>query len=156
MMTSIRLIPCLLTVLIAGCTGAAKQETLPADVQEAKAKAFNAGNAEALVALYTEDCVILQPNDKSMRGHSGVVAVYRTALRQGMKIAVNNEEAEVRGGLAYRMGTYEFTDKNGASMEKGKYIEIWRKQPQTGAWLLSREIWNTDGKPVVTAPTLLQ
>jgi ketosteroid isomerase-like protein len=72
-----------------------------------------------------------------------------------MQVQVKNEETVVSGDMAYRRGTYEYKDRDGASVETGKYLQVWRKF-KDNVWLMSRHAWNTDSRPQVTAPKMIQ
>ncbi len=159
MFSPIRPISALLSVaaliFVAACTSPpAPPETLPDAVVDMWAKAFNAHNAEALAQVYSEDCILMPPGAKALQGRRGVLAFFHDLPRQGMQIAVTNEESEVRGDMAVRRGTYEMKDRDGSTVERGKYLEVWRKQD--GQWLLSRDIWNADEKPQITPPSFVR
>ena len=65
-------------------------------------------------------------------------------------------EAARSGELGYVRGVYETSVKapNGTiSTDKGKYIEIWKKQPD-GSWKLLMDIANSDS-PAAAAPQYL-
>ncbi len=52
-----------------------------------------------------------------------------------------------RHGFAYRRGRYSITltvdGMEGSVGDAGKYVEIWRKEPD-GSWLIDQVIWNSD------------
>ncbi|MBL7738346.1 MAG: DUF4440 domain-containing protein [Chitinophagaceae bacterium] len=47
--------------------------------------------------------------------------------------------------LVVEEGTYNFPDGKGGSVDKGKFIALWKQED--GKWKLYREIWNTDLPP---------
>jgi ketosteroid isomerase-like protein len=47
--------------------------------------------------------------------------------------------------LVVEDGTYNFPDGKGGSVDKGKFIALWKQED--GKWKLYREIWNTDLPP---------
>jgi len=157
MTTAFRLTASLLAfIAVTGFTGCTKvPETMPETSPHAWVKAFNATDATAFVSVYTSDCVVMPPNGLTMEGRQGVMAVFNYALRQGFQVTMNNEETVVSGDMAYRRGAYEYKDRDGESVEQGKYLQIWRKFDKD-VWLLSRHSWNTDSRPRVTPPQMIQ
>lgn len=62
-------------------------------------------------------------------------------------------EVDGRGDLAYVRGRYSMVmalPSQPELSESGKYIEIWRKQPD-GSWKLFRDIFNADAPPAPAA-----
>lgn len=66
----------------------------------------------------------------------------------------NNKEAKIElppgnfygnADLVVEEGSYNFPDGKGGSVDKGKFIAIWKQED--GKWKLYREIWNTDNPP---------
>jgi ketosteroid isomerase-like protein len=47
--------------------------------------------------------------------------------------------------LVVEEGVYNFPDGKGGSVDKGKFIALWKQED--GKWKLYREIWNTDLPP---------
>lgn len=112
---------------------------------------FNAGDAEALAAMYWEDAVLQPPGAPSASG--------RDAIRQFMEgdiaavhaagLTMNIPEAgavHVSGDLAYEAGTYSVTDASGSTVDTGKYLGVF--QERDGKWLYIRDTWNSDGSPM--------
>ena len=122
---------------------------------EAWVKAYNAGNADAVVALYAEDAVVMPPGAPLVRGHAALrqffVKDIAGAQAAGVAFgfgAVN--EVGVSGDLAWHSGTYVVKDKSGATVDTGKYLETWRKSG--GKWRIIRDMWNSDGPAPAAAP----
>jgi ketosteroid isomerase-like protein len=63
-----------------------------------------------------------------------------------------NFRREIYGNedLVVEEGTYNFPDGKGGSIDKGKFIAIWKQED--GKWKLYREIWNTDITPSIEEP----
>lgn len=143
----------LLAIGIVACTQA--PEVMPDTVPQAWVEALNARRPQDLASLYTEDCVVLPPDDPTVKGRQAVMDFYIPLMKYGITIEVANEESETRGDLTFRRGTYALKNKDAEVTERGKYLQIWRKQKE-GAWLLSRDIWNTDEKRQVVPPAMIQ
>ena len=59
-------------------------------------------------------------------------------------------DVSASGDIGYTSGTYQATMNGG--MEKGKYVEIWKKQPG-GEWKVKEDIFNADEAPAAGATT---
>ncbi len=105
-------------------------------------EAFNDHDAQSLAALYTEDAVFLPPNEPAVFGRDAIAATHAELFATGdFKIDIEPLETEIDGQLAYVAGRYRMWTGDGALVDHGKYIEIWR--PVGGEWLISRDIYNS-------------
>jgi len=113
---------------------------------------FVARDFERILTLYTDDAVVMPPNHAEISGH--------VAIREWMASFPKVTRAEffvdeIEGGpdLAYVRGKYAMTLRIGNDQapieDRGKYIEIRRRQPD-GSWLLWRDIFNSDLAPADT------
>lgn len=127
-------------------TRAADEATIRA-VNPAWFKAYNAGDANSIVALYTEDAVVNAPGAPAARGHIAIreffvkdvaaSAAAGTTLHAGPATDVG-----VSGDLGWEWGTFTVTDKSGATVDTGKYVTVLGRKD--GKWLIIRDIWNSD------------
>lgn len=145
---------CLVALLVAstGCrppTPAALPEADQQAIRQADEAAVNAIVAKdwaAWASFFTEDATILPPHGTAVEGRAAIqtwgeafppIAAFQGALT----------EVDGRGDLAYVRGTYSMTvTPPGATApvaDHGKYIGIWRKQPD-GSWKVLRDIFNSD------------
>lgn len=137
---------------LAGC--AKPPEPMPETTAEAWLELFNDRKAQALVAMYTDDCILMPPDEPTITGRQAVMDFYLPLLRHGFTMERANEEAETHTDLTFRRGTYTIKDRHGEVTEQGKYVQLWRRQDD-GKWRLSREIWNTDERRKIKPPTLM-
>ena len=95
---------------------------------------------------YCADAEVYSPNVPAVKG--------REAIRKFFYNGGNNKEAKIElpagtiygdGNLVVEEGTYNFPDGKGGSLDKGKFIALWKQED--GKWKLYREIWNTDIAP---------
>lgn len=104
---------------------------------------FATGDSANFVAHYTSDACINPSNMPQICGSAGINAYFNGGYKmgiRGIKITTN----EVFGGKdgVTETGTYEiFVDKN-VSVDKGKFIVLWKKTD--GKWKMHRDIWNSD------------
>ena len=105
-------------------------------------EAFNSHDAEALAALYTEDAVVLPPNEPAIFGRDAIRATHQEMFAEGdFKIEIEALETVIDGHLAYVAGRYRTWTGGGDLVDRGKYIEIWRAVD--GTWLIHRDIYNS-------------
>lgn len=123
--------------------------SLPAGTLDAWTTAFNSGDQEGLLATYTADTVLMPPNAQQVTGHEGVLQIFGEGLKGGLYATQTTETLEVRGDMAFRAGTFTLADSKGAEIDRGKFIELWRKDAQ-GNWKMSHDMWNSSN-PVAPA-----
>jgi len=105
-------------------------------------EAFNAHNADALASLYSEDAVLLPPNEPAVFGRDAIRATNKELLAdEGIGMELEDLEINIVGDLGYKAGRYRMYSKDGGLLDRGKYIEIWKKTD--GQWLIHRDIWNS-------------
>lgn len=113
------------------------------------AAAAQTKSPDAWLAFYSDDAVVLPPNDK--------IATTRDSMRKPIAellslpgVAVSWQQTKVdvarSGDIAYAYGTYQlsFNDAKGKPVnDQGKILEIWKKQPD-GRWKCAVDTWNSD------------
>jgi uncharacterized protein (TIGR02246 family) len=129
----------------------AADESAVRAVDAAWTKAANAGDANAISALYTSDATLLPPMEPIYKGD---LAKYWGGMTDANTVAIqlNTMAVEGRGDLAYAVGTYTMTltpKTAGAKpmpTEEGKYVEIMKKQAD-GSWKIAYDMWSPNAKP---------
>jgi ketosteroid isomerase-like protein len=107
--------------------------------------AFEARDAGRVSSVYGEDGMILPPNADLIQGTEAIMNFFKGMLDTGATLQLENQESIVDGKLGYRMGLYKVFAKDGAMLDRGKYIEIWRKADNK--WWLYRDTWNSSLPP---------
>jgi uncharacterized protein (TIGR02246 family) len=143
-----------LATLIAasGCTGApapvdtSAEEAALKEATQTWLKAYNAGDADTIVALYTDDAVLMPPHAQVANGKAAIrefiakdAAAARTA---GVKLVPGPATAGVNGDIGWESGSYTVTDASGQSVDSGSYLSMSRKV--NGKWLYVRDTYNSD------------
>ena len=113
--------------------------------------AYNAGDVAALAALYTDDAVLLPPNEVTLTGKDAIRSMYEVTFNQFTgEHSTTSQEIEVAGDWAFGQGAFRvtFTPKDGGEPvdQEGKYIVICQRQPD-GSWKIARLIWNNSIPP---------
>lgn len=130
--------------LVLGFAGSALAKNGRDQIDEAAKtwiKAFEARDAGRVSSVYGEDGMILPPNVDVIQGTEGIMNFFKGMLDTGATLQLENQETLVDGKLGYRMGLYKVFAKDGAMLDRGKYMEVWRKQDDK--WWLYRDTWNT-------------
>lgn len=104
--------------------------------------ALNAGDVEALTAMYAEDCRILPPNGELGQGRAAAAAAFGEMIDAGLTGTLETVEARIAGDIGYRVGTYALQGPDGSQVDRGKFVEVWRQVD--GDWRISNDIWNSD------------
>ncbi len=146
-------------VALAACQSAVQDTTADeaaiAATAPAWAAAFNAGDADALTAMYWDDAVVQPPGVPSATGTAAIrellagdIAAVQSA---GLTMHIPESGAvDVSGDLGYEAGTYSVTDASGATVDTGKYLGVLQKRD--GQWRYVRDTWNSDMAPAPAAP----
>jgi len=105
-------------------------------------KAFNEGDKELGMSVYTDDAILMPPNAKIMSGKSAIGEMFQGSDVTGVTLSLNPIEAYSSGALGFIRGEYTMTALDGATADKGKYIEVHK---QVGdQWYVHRDIYNSD------------
>lgn len=150
-----------LVALVCWLTGNAQAApTAPANETAIRAqttdweKAYNAGDAKAVAALYTEDALLLPPGAPGVHGRAAILAFFTRDIAQskaaGAVFVVNRKtDVGVSGSMGWESGTYTVMVK-GAVVDSGKFLSVSRKE--NGKWLYLRDTWNSDAASAPAAP----
>ncbi len=133
-----------LLVIAVGCT----QGPPSADPSEIHARsaeweaALNAGDIEAVAALYESDARLLPPNAEIQIGADAVRTLFGSMIDAGLTGKLNSLETQIAGDHAYNIGTYTLTAGD-TVVDTGKYMETWHRGDD-GQWRYTNDIWNSD------------
>ena len=110
-------------------------------------QAFYRGDADTISQMYTEDAELLIPEVPLVSGREAIARVWKSILVSGGNtVRVNTEEVQESGDWAYEVGTFTASAPDGAVLNAGKYVVIWKRQA-TGEWKIHRDIFNRDIPP---------
>ena len=111
------------------------------------AEAFGRGDADAVLAVFADQCVTLPPNEPARVGQLAVREWHEAIFEQFSGVAnMTPDETEISGDLAYVRGAYSMSlqaSDGQQATDQGKFIMIWRRQPDH-SWRIARNIWNSD------------
>jgi uncharacterized protein (TIGR02246 family) len=146
-------------LFITGCNGgqapASNQAADEAAVRQTDdnwSKAAQSKKVDDWVAYYSDDAVVLPPNETKTIGKDGIRKEIAALLSMpGLSLSWSPEKVEVSrsGDLAYTQGAYLLTatDAKGKPMtDHGKTLEIWKKQAD-GSWKCIADMWSSNLPP---------
>lgn len=101
------------------------------------------GDSAAMVNIFTADARVLPPNADPVIGRRAIEVLTAQYLNFG--ITEFREETTAFYGnqdLLIDEGTYVMVYDKGKTTEKGKYVNIWRKE--SGEWKIYSNMWNSN------------
>jgi len=136
------------TAPAAGAKGA--DEKTVRDLDAAWSKAAAAKDLDKTVSFYSEDAVVLPPNQAAATTKDGIRALWKDLIGSVTSVSWTATRVEMAksGDMACLRGTYELTMNDGTK-DRGKYCEVWEKKG--GTWKCGTDIWNSD-LPAAPAP----
>ena len=163
-----RLVPRLAAALLAaggalhaqepGPTGAGRPDTLAAELPSVALppalarvlrdyeRAWRAGDAAALAALFTPDGFVLQGGRPPVRGRAAIRAAYAGAGGGALRLrALAHATAD---SVGYLLGGYRYGE---ASRDEGKFTLTLRRAAD-GRWLIASDMDNPNARPPRAAP----
>jgi uncharacterized protein (TIGR02246 family) len=146
--------------VVAACSNqTAQQPAPPPDTRKADEAAIRAASADwskaaqardldKAVSYYADDAVFFVDKGALVKGKNSIRMAWKDFLAPTAPVlSFNTTFVEVArsSDIAYEYGTVEFTtmDKKGKPrVEKGKYVTVWKKQPN-GSWQAAIDIDNS-------------
>ena len=108
-------------------------------------KAYNAGDAAALAALYSKDAKLMPPNAKPASGKSAIQAAFEADVKQQVKNTLTLTDVVGSGDYAAETGDWVVTSADGKHLDHGSYVTLYKKEG--GGWKIYRDIWNSSMSP---------
>jgi len=106
------------------------------------------GDVAGLSSFYTDDAMVLAPNEKLVNGRTAIdqsnKQMFATMKMTGLKLKTT--DLQTSGEFVVETGSYDQTlqPKTGKAIhDVGKYVVVWKKQAD-GSLKLFREIYNSD------------
>ncbi|PWT95689.1 MAG: hypothetical protein C5B52_17385 [Bacteroidetes bacterium] len=110
------------------------------------AKAFVSGDSASMVNHYTVDGKIFPPNSEAVIGHAAIGPLISEYLKFGIK-EFRDETTALYGNEdnLIEEGNFFMGDGKGKTIDKGKYIGIWKKID--GEWKVYSNMFNSSLPP---------
>ena len=151
----------LLVTAFSACNNETEKTAAPAfNLDSAKAaiaasnkvygECFSTGDSTKFVNCYTADGCIYPPNTPRMCGPQTITAFFNGAYKMGIRnLKLTTDEVVGNETYVSEVGKYELMGDKNMSMDKGKFIVIWKND--NGKWKMYRDVWNSDMPPPPTA-----
>jgi len=95
---------------------------------------------------YCIDAAVHSPNMPTVVGRDSIRSFfYNGGKNTEAKIELPNVNIFGNEELVVEDGIYHFPDGKGGSLDKGKFIAVWKQEG--GKWKIYRETWNSDISP---------
>ena len=109
-------------------------------------KALNDGDTAGLTNLFTEDAVMMPPDENLVVGKEQLFIRHNKLFKQlSLQHSLQSDESVVCGDWGFDRGTYAMTLTSRTTSrqkeETGKYLMLYRKE-RNGQWLIARDMWN--------------
>ena len=119
-----------------------------AELREQEMGAFSAGDIEALLAIFTDDALLMPPNVPKVEGAEALRAWLEGLYEQvSIEGRYTHHALTLAGDWAFEEVAFELTSTpvgGGEPMvEAGKGFHVYRRQPD-GTWRIAIDVWNTD------------
>lgn len=145
-----RIAALLLAVTLACSVSAADPEieqTLR-DLDAQWSEAAAAKNLEKTISYYTDDAIVLPPNEAAVTSKDAISNMWKELLDSVSSISWKAAHVKVAksGDMAFVTGSYEMTMKNvsgNAANDRGKYLAVFEKQAD-GTWKCGADMFSSD------------
>ena len=110
-------------------------------MDQAWQKAYNAGDAAAVTALYTKDAKVMAPGAEPVSGTKAIQALFTADLAHGAKNTLTLGDVVGSGDLALETGGWVATDAEGKHLDHGPFMTLYKKVD--GGWKIYWDTWNS-------------
>jgi uncharacterized protein (TIGR02246 family) len=110
-------------------------------MDEAWQKAYNAGDAAGVTALYAKDATVMAPGVEPASGTSAIKALFVEDLKGGAKNTLTTGDVVGSGDYAVAAGKWVATSADGKHLDHGTYMTLYKKEG--GGWKIYRDTWNS-------------
>ena len=145
----------LAATLAFGCAPDRKHEieSLKSEIEAVNGKfaeAFAKRDVAALGLLYATDAQAFPPGTAPVAGRAAIQDMWKGLLAMPVgRIELRTVEVDGNGRTAWEAGRYTLIGSNGGTMDDGKYIVLWKHEPD--GWKLYRDMWSSNS-PQQAAP----
>lgn len=115
-------------------------------VNEETGAFIRAGKGASVATQYTADALLMPANAHAVGGTDAIGRQFQAVVDSGVAdLTLSANEVESRDDLAVEIGRYRATNANGAPVDEGKYIVVWRRE--ASGWKRHRDFFSSDLPP---------
>ncbi len=103
-------------------------------------KAYNAGDAAGVAALYTKDATLMVPGSEPGSG-AAIQGLIAADIKQGGKLTLTTVDVVGSGDYAVETGKWVANSPDGKHLDHGPYLTVYKKAD--GGWKIYRDTWNS-------------
>ena len=105
--------------------------------------AFSRRDVAALGQLYAADAEALPPGSGAVTGRTAIQDMWKGFMSLPVgRMQLTTVEVDGNGETAWEAGRYTILGSNGSTMDEGKYIVVWKREPD--GWKLYRDMWSSN------------
>ena len=108
--------------------------------------AIKNGDSAWVASQYAPDAEILLEKSEPIKGKDILAMWGQVSRSQTKDWTFTTTDLQGDDNFLIETGTYEIKDDNGKLADKGKYVVVWKKQPN-GEWKLYRDMGNSGPAP---------
>jgi len=131
---------------LSGCAGQHKYGDVSSEIHgisKQQGEMISKRDAVGIAGLYTSSAEIFPPNVDLVKGTQDIQRYWQSSFSdEPVTASVMSTEIESCGDMAWEVGNYKIAAVDGTTVDKGKYVTIWKFQD--GKWKLHRDIFNSD------------
>jgi uncharacterized protein (TIGR02246 family) len=110
-------------------------------MDQAWQKAYNAGDAAGITALYAKDATLMAPGAEPASGTSAIKALFVEDMKGGAKNTLTTGDVVGFGDYVVATGKWVATSADGKHLDYGTYMTLYKKEG--GGWKIYRDTWNS-------------
>ncbi len=121
------------------------------EMRERETAAFSSGDLDVIMAIVTDDAVVMPPNEPRLQGHDAMREWLEGMYEQvSVQVQYTSSNLTLAGDWAFEEVAFTLTTTPVAGgepvQETGKGFHVYARQPD-GSWRIALDIWNTDTPP---------
>ena len=114
-------------------------------LSDAWEKAYNAGDAAGVAALYAKDAQVMAPGAETASGTKAIKEAFAAGMAAVPKFELTTVDVVSSGDLVVETGKWVATSADGKHLDHGPYMTLFKKEG--AGWKISRDIWNSAMPP---------
>lgn len=112
------------------------------EVNRTFSESLSRGDAARIARCYSEDALVMPPNQDLIRGRNNIEGFWRGIITAGVKsLTLQSQNIERYGELIAEIGRFTVVIEQNQVIDEGKYLVLWKQE--NGEWKLFRDIWNS-------------